>query len=349
MKIFVTVTLIVAAAFAASQYFLNNRTMGEVVAKVNGEKIYKAQMQQKLLGLLNSQNQEGGLPDISSLPKEVVEILAKEIYLDNEIAKLAKKENLMKDHEIKARVRESKNKILRQAYIDSIVKDEITDLKISDKYVELTNELAGKKEYLISHLVVKTKAEAEKLSKDLAIKKSIRFPDAAKKYSLDQESAAKGGELGYILEDNIIKEISESLLKLKQNEISSPIETKFGWHLVKFSASRDAKSLPFESVKDNIKEQLIENRLSEINSKIMKDVKVEILTEDKKLEVKSEAEKAPAITEATVSASPAEAAVTEVKAEEAVEIKQQTEEKSDIKSEEKSDEKSEQKKSNHKK
>lgn len=350
IKILVAVTLTAAVAFGASQYFLNGRAMGEVVAKVNGEKIYKSQIQQKLLGLLNSQNPESPLPDVENLPKEVVEILAKEIYLDNEIVKLAKKENLMKDQEIKGRIHEAKNKILRQAYVDSIVKNEITEAKISDKYVELTNELAGKKEYLVSHIVVKTKEEAEKILKDLTAKKSIRFADAAKKYSLDQESAAKGGELGYILEDNVIKEISEAMLKLKKDEISAPVQTKFGWHLVKFSASRDAKALPFESVKDNIKEQLIENRLSEINSKIMKDVKIEILTPSKPAEVKTE--EAPAAT--TEQEAPAvypskeEAKAEEVKATENVESQPQVEEKSDVKSEEKSDEKP-QKKSKHKK
>ncbi len=353
LKILVAITLVAAIAFGISQYFINSKSRGEVVAKINGEKIYKSQMQQKLLGLLNSQNPEANLPDVDNLPREVVEILVKEIYIDNEIVNLAQKEKLTKDPIIKGRLQEAKNKILRQAYIDSIVKNEITEEKISDKYVELSNELAGKKEYLVFHIVVKTKTEAEKIAKDLT-KRSAYFSDAAKKYSLDKESGMKGGELGYILEDNIIKEISEAISKLKKDEISAPIETKFGWHLVKFSASREAKAMPFESVKESIKEQLVENRLSEINSKIMKNAKVEILTSTKKLEAKPESEKASESTvikkEDSTLTSKEENKSEEAKVEESPTPElQPTEEKSEIKSDEKSDEKPEQKKSKHKK
>lgn len=351
VKVLVAVAVVAAAAFAASQYFMGSANMGPVIAKVNGEKIYKSQIQQKLLGLLSSPNQGGNLPDVDNLPKEVIEILAKEIYLDDEIAKLAKKEKLLKNPDVKGRIHEAKNKILRQAFVDSLIKNEVNDEKISEKYVELTNELQGKKEYLVSHIVIKSKDEALKISKELNSKK-VRFSDVARKKSLDQESGAKGGELGYILEDNIIKEIAAEIVKLKKDEISAPIQTKFGWHLVKFSATRDAKALPFEQVKDNIKEQLIENRLSEINAKIMKDAKIEVLTSKKEAEVtsdekpavepKEEVLNAPASEEKAVENSEEEKA-TEAKSEEKVE------EKTEKKDEVKKDEKSHNKKSKNKK
>jgi len=359
MKIFIAAIVAIAAVFVAAQYYLSNRSMGEVVAKVNGEKIYKSQIQSKLVGLLSAPTQNANLPEVDNLPAEVIEILAKEIYLDNEITKLAKKDGLLKDPEIKGRVAEARNKILRQAYVDSIIKNEINDQKISEKYVELTNDLQGKKEYLIYHIVVKSKAEAEKISKELTAKKALKFADAAKKYSLDQESAAKGGELGYILEDNIIKEISAVIGNLKKDEISAPIETKFGWHLVKFANSREAKALPFESVKDNIKEQLIENRLSEINSGIMKDVKVEVLAKKEEAKATEETVVEPSKEEAAENSAVEEKSATEtseVKSEEKVEEQKaeekpeaKTEEKTENKAEAKKDEKSKAKKSNHKK
>lgn len=346
IKILIAVTIVAATAFGVSQYFVNSSNMGPVVAKVNGEKIYKSQIQQKLLGLLSSPNQGGNLPDVDSLPNEVIEILAKEIYLDDEIAKLAKKENLLKNPEVKGRLHEAKNKILRQAFVDSLIKTEVNDEKISEKYVELTNELQGKKEYLISHIVTKTKDDAEKIAKELSSKKA-KFSDAAKKKSLDQESGAKGGELGYILEDNIIKEIASEIVKLKKDEVSAPIQTKFGWHLVKFSETRDAKALPFEQVKDNIKEQLIENKLSEINAEIMKDAKVEVLISKKEAAVSSEEKPAQAAKEEVLSAPASEEkAVENSQEEKATEAK--SEEKTEKKDEVKKDEKSHNKKSKNK-
>lgn len=290
-KIFIAITIIAAMSFAASHYFLNQKEKGVVVAKVNDEKIFKSEIEQKLRNIFDGQNQEAKLPDIETLPKEVIEILIKEVYLDKELTKAAKKSKIGKNKEIQDRIASIKDKILRQAYIDSVIKENVTEQRINDKYVELSNELSGKKEYLISHIVVKDRDEAEKILKEIKAKKPLKFSDAAKRYSLDQESAERGGELGYTLEDNIIKEIALVIPTLAKDEISAPIQTKFGWHLIKFSDVRDAKPLPFEEVKENIRRQLTQDAINEINSKIIKDSKTQILIQLKEPEIKSEENK----------------------------------------------------------
>ena len=148
---------------------------------------------------------------------------------------------------------------------------------MNNKYLELSKELDGKKEYSISHIVVKTEETANKVLKELTSSKSTKFSDLAKKYSIDEESSNKGGSLDYILEDNMIKEIAEVATTLKINEVSKPIQTKFGWHLIKVSDVRDAQSLPFEAVKESIKNQLTQDVVNKINSKITNNAKIEIL------------------------------------------------------------------------
>jgi peptidyl-prolyl cis-trans isomerase C len=290
-KIFVAATVVAAVVFGVSQFFSCCEDFGEVVAKVNGQKIYRVQVENKLTLLLGgAPNQKIELPALESLPKEVVEILVKEIYLDEELSKIAKKSDATKTDEVKSRLKEAKNSILRQAYVDSLIKEDVTDEKISQKYTELSSELQSKKEYSLSHIVVKTKDEAEKVSKELKTKKRFSFSDAAKKYSLDKDSAVAGGDLGFVLENNLIKEIADELVKMKKGQISEPIQTKFGWHLVKFSDVRDAKALPFEEVKENIRQQLIKDILEETKSNLTKDIKIEIIlkspTEEKPLEEK---------------------------------------------------------------
>lgn len=281
-KIFIAVTIVAALIFAASSYFMSTNN-DVVIATVNNQKIFKSEVERKLRNVFEGQQSFGGqsqdvkIPELETLPKEVIEILVKEVYLDKELVKEAKKSKIANSKEIQDKVTDAKNKILRQAYIDSLVKSEVTDQKVSDKYAELSNELTGKKESSISHIVTKSKEDAEKVLKELKAKKGLKFSEAAKKYSIDQDSAEKGGDLGYILEDNMIKEISDAIVDLKQDEISNPIQTKFGWHLVKVVDIRDAKALPFEAVKDNIRDQLLQDTMSEVNSKITKDVKIKIL------------------------------------------------------------------------
>lgn len=302
-KIFLAATLVAAIIFGVSQFFFCCTGSGDVVAKVNGTKIYKSQIEHKLSVLLGGfQTKEVELPALSTLPKEVIEILAKEVYLDDELAKIAKKSDATKTDKVQQQIRETKNAILRQAYMDSLIAEATTDEKISQKYSELSSELLTKKEYEIAHIVVKTKEEAEKIAKELARKsRYYTFASAAKRYSLDKESSANGGDLGFVLETNLIKEIADVVLKMEKDQISNPIETKFGWHIVKLSDVRDAKALPFEEVKENIRQQIVKELLEKTKEEITKDVKVEILlkeeakTEKNADEVKVESKKSDEI------------------------------------------------------
>ncbi|NBV06941.1 MAG: hypothetical protein EBS06_06900 [Proteobacteria bacterium] len=285
-KIFAVATIAAALIFLGSYALLKGSHDEEVVAKVNGQKIFKSEIQLRLSDVFEGQQGSIKTPDLDKLPKEIIEILAKEVYLEKELTKEALKSEAVKTAEVKARINDSKNKILRQAYIDSILKKEITEEKINNKYLELSKELEGKKEYQIFHIVVKTKEEAEKIAKQLKSKKGAsKFAELAKKYSIDQETANKGGEVDYTLEDSMVKEIAVVATTLKKDEISDPIQTKFGWHLIKVGDVREAKPLSFEAVKDNIRDQLIQDRVNEINNKIIGGAKIQILissAEDKK-------------------------------------------------------------------
>ncbi len=325
VRIFSAITLIAAVILGASYYLNNKKEKGMVVAKVNGQEIYQSEIEQKLRNIFEGQGEEVAVPAIENLPKEVLDILIKETYLDKELSKLAKRSDVMKNKKVKERVAAAESKILRQSYIDSVLEKEVTEQKVSAKYSEISSNLAGKKEYSIFHIVAKSKEEAEKTYKEItAKKKSIRFSDAAKKYSIDQESAERGGDLGSVLEENMIKEIADVIVNLKQDEISAPIQTKFGWHLVKFTEVREAQPLPFDSVKQNLREQLEQDKTNEIEAKIVKDAKVEIViklkeaVESKKAE--TAAEQAPAAIE-PIAIEPAAIDAESIEAEEPKEVK----------------------------
>jgi len=261
------VTIIFAIGFLGVKLF-NSKTNQDdiVVAQIGKEKIYKSEVEKKLQNIFADEQQLIAVPAIDSLPKEVIEIVVKEIYSDHQILKLAKKEGFDKDEKVKEKIQNFHEKTLRQAYIDSVVEKEITKEKISEKYAEITNSLAGKKEYQIAHILFKSKEDADKIALELNSKKASKFSDLAKKYSLEQQSAQNGGDLGFILEDNITKEIVDELINLKKDEVSQPIQTKLGWHLVKLLDSRDAKTFSFEESKEKIREQLIQNKINELNS-----------------------------------------------------------------------------------
>ena len=272
------VTIIFAIGFLAIKFFnFKSEQEDVIVAEIGKEKIYKSEVEKKLQNIFADERQLIAVPSLETLPKEVIEIIVKEIYSDRQILKLAKKEGFDKDKKVKEKIQNFQDKSLRQAYIDSIIEKEITKEKISEKYAEITNSLSGKKEYQIAHILLKSKEDAVKIASELNSKKAPKFADLAKKYSIEQQSAQNGGDLGFILEDGITKEIADELINLKKDEVTQPIQTKLGWHLVKLIDSRDAKTFSFEESKEKIREQLIQNKINELNASLSSGNEVKFL------------------------------------------------------------------------
>jgi parvulin-like peptidyl-prolyl isomerase len=277
------VTIIFAIGFLTTKILnLKSKQDDVLVAKMGKEKIYKSEIERKLQTIFADEQQLIAVPALETLPKEVVEIVVKEIYSDRQILKLAKKEGFEKQDSVREKIANFQEKTIRQAYLDSIIEKEITKEKVSEKYAEITNSLSGKKEYQIAHILTKSKEDADKILLELNSKKTLKFSELAKRYSLEQQSAQNGGDLGFILEDNITKEIADELINLKIDDVSAPIKTKLGWHLVKLLDSREAKAITFEESKDKIREQLIQNKINELNNSLIAGSEVKLLMEFEK-------------------------------------------------------------------
>jgi parvulin-like peptidyl-prolyl isomerase len=293
-KIFAISTVIVAAVIIAAFFAMQNKDK-VIAAKVNNTKIYKSEVQEKLDKIFTAQNfggKETKSPAIESLPGNVIEILVKEIYLEKAILKKAAELKITKLKSVQEKLKESRTQIIRQAYIEEVAKREVTDEDVLDKYAKLSDDLKGKKEYMVYHIVTKTQKESWIVRAALKRGKYKNFDKVAKQYSIDKSSAENGGKLGYVLEDNIISEVATVIKKLKLNYISKPIKTKFGWHTIKVTEVRDAQPLPFDKVKENIKNGLKQEATNNINEKLTKDIEIDLLikVKDSKKEETSEAE-----------------------------------------------------------
>lgn len=87
-----------------------------------------------------------------------------------------------------------------------------------------------------SHILVKTRPEAVKIKKEIE-SGQISFEDAAREYSLCP-SGQNGGDLGYFNRKQMIQQFSDTAFDLKVGQISDPVGTKFGWHIIKTTAKR---------------------------------------------------------------------------------------------------------------
>ncbi|PJA16979.1 MAG: hypothetical protein COX65_01425 [Elusimicrobia bacterium CG_4_10_14_0_2_um_filter_56_8] len=164
-------------------------------------------------------------------------------------------------------------------------------LAVSSKFREITAERLR-----LSHILVKFKdnaTEAQKKAdkeKAVAVLKELEggmdFADTAEKNSDDKESAARGGDLGYIVKGMLPPEIEDAAFKLRVGENSLPIESKFGWHILRLEEKRAAQKLKYETVKEDLEQVLTQNSFaSELGSyikELRKDAKIQIFTGEKK-------------------------------------------------------------------
>jgi parvulin-like peptidyl-prolyl isomerase len=129
-------------------------------------------------------------------------------------------------------------------------------------------------------------AKADEIFEE-ANKEGVDFAERAKEKS-DGPSARKGGDLGIFTHDRMVSEFSDAAFALKEGEISKPVKTKFGFHIIKVFGKYPPGDLPKEALADQIKERLEARKLHQGK----RDLKAELL-EKYKVENKMEAHLGP--------------------------------------------------------
>ncbi|ENQ3077278.1 peptidylprolyl isomerase PrsA [Bacillus cereus] len=167
-----------------------------------------------------------------------------------------------------------KESIRAQLAMKEAVKKSITDKEVKDNY---------KPEIKASHILVKDEATAKKVKDELAQGKS--FEDLAKQYSEDPGSKEKGGDLGYFGPGKMVKEFEDAAYKLKKDEVSEPIKSQFGYHIIKVTDIKELK--PLDKEQDRIKDDLVDKKMQDaqfMNDLVTKEMKKsDVKIEDKEL------------------------------------------------------------------
>ena len=189
--------------------------------------------------------------DKNTIFSQIVQQLVNEELLSQKIDKENKLTLLALEHEKRsAKAAQMVSKILKNFPNDELVKS---------AYQNLTNEFKGSLEYNASHILVKEEGQAKTIRKDISNGKN--FEALAKEHSIGP-SGKNGGNLNWFDLGSMVPEFSTALMVLSEGDISQPVQTKFGWHLIKLNKTREKKIPEFKE----IKAQLIQNlRQKKIN------------------------------------------------------------------------------------
>jgi len=149
-----------------------------------------------------------------------------------------------------------------------------SEVKVSEEeisqYFDLNREkYAKEKEVKASHILFKVDQDANQEQIDEAQKKALKvleeakagadFAELAKKHSEDPGSKTKGGDLGFFTKDRMVKPFSDAAFAVKPGEMSEPVRTTFGWHIIKVDEVKEAKEPVLEEVKEEVRTKLVKD------------------------------------------------------------------------------------------
>lgn len=177
-----------------------------------------------------------------------------------------------------------KNMLRAQLAQEKAIEKTITDKELKDNY---------KPEIKASHILVKDEATAKKVKEELGQGKS--FEELAKQYSEDTGSKEKGGDLGFFGPGKMVKEFEDAAYKLKKDEVSEPVKSQFGYHIIKVTDIKEPEK-SFEQSKADIKKELVAKKVQDgafMNDLMMKEIKkADVKVDDKDLKDLFEEKKA---------------------------------------------------------
>jgi peptidyl-prolyl cis-trans isomerase C len=189
------------------------------------------------------------------------------------VAKAAEDKKMADDAAFKRRLAYMRNKLLMETLLHVESKAAVSDAAMHKVYDDATKQMAGEKEVHARHILVESEDEAKAILAEL--KKGTDFAELARLKSKDPGAAAEGGDLGYFTKDQMVPEFAEAALKLDKGQLSDPIKTQFGWHVIKVEDKRDRPVPPFDQVKDQIESYVVRKAQADVISKLRQGAKIE--------------------------------------------------------------------------
>jgi peptidyl-prolyl cis-trans isomerase C len=271
---------VAAAGLAAGLIALASGAMAQstTVAKVNGKNITEAD--------LNLAEQEIG-GELGSLPPATRRRVLVEFLIENQLfADAAEGQKLSQGQAFDDRMQYWRRRALRDTYFDQSVKSSVSDAEARKFYDEQVGQIKPQEEVKARHILVEGQEKAKELFEKIA--HGGDFAKLAKEFSKDPGTKDEGGDLGFFSRGQMVPQFEDAAFKLKAGEVSQPIETQFGWHIIKVDERREKKPPTFEEVKDRIVGSMIHRKAQDVAADLRSKAKLEYVDADLKKQVEAE-------------------------------------------------------------
>ena len=252
--------LAIVAALSINPAFAEDKS----AAVVNGVSIPQERVDMNVQGALAQ-----GQKDTPELRKAIRDdLISREV-----MAQAAVKSGLDKNPDVAQQMDMAKQQVLVNAYVqDFLKKNPVTEAQLQAAYESLKAKL-GDKEYNARHILVKTEAEARDIIAKLG--KKAKFEQLATK-SLDTGSAEHGGSLGWAVPKNFVEPFANALLGLKKGEYTKePVQTQFGWHVIRLDDVRPLKVPAFDEIKPQLQQRIQQQEIQKAVTELRASAKID--------------------------------------------------------------------------
>jgi len=237
----------------------------KVLAKVNGVEITDDDM-------------KFALEDIGAGIPRQLEGKARETYMidllvdEQLVVQKAQADKLSETPEFaKRRLGYLRDKALMETLLGKVAKDAVTDAAIKATYDAAAKAQKPDTEYHAHHILVTTEDEAKAVQK--RIKGGEDFAKVASELSKDP--GAKGGDLGWFTKDRMVPEFGEAVAKMEPGQLSDPVKSQFGWHIIKLDEKRPKVFPPLDQIRDQVVRYVEQKAQRDLLVKLHEGAKIE--------------------------------------------------------------------------
>jgi len=235
-----------------------------VVARVNGADVRQSDL------AMAEEDLGGNIPQMTPEAKrEYLITFVGDMLL---VANAAEAKKIGDSNEFKHKLAYARTKLLMENYLQSEAKAAVTDAELHKVYDEAVGQMKAEPEVHARHILVETEDEAKAVVAEL--KKGTDFAELAKAKSKDPGSA-DGGDLGYFTKDQMVPEFSEVAFKLDKGQLSDPVKSQFGWHVIKVEDKRTRQPPEFDKVKDQLENFVVRRQQTALITKLRSEGKIE--------------------------------------------------------------------------
>ena len=267
---FVLSGLLVMSLLAASPVFAAEEG---VMAIVNGKRIMQKDVDAATKALMHDMSAAAGMK-VDQVRPLVLEQFIDEKLIDDAIN--AAKIDDTKEYKDRVAIMEAQLK--KQIYVERFLKSKVNNAAIGAEYAKFARENKGKREVRARHILVGSEKEANEIIQQLD--KGADFGELARKRS-NGPTAARGGDLGYFVEEEMVPEFSKAAFALKPGAYTKkPVKTQFGWHVIKSEDRRDRKVPTEKEVEDAIRSKLSQDAIQDLVVDLRKKASIQRFDED---------------------------------------------------------------------